>query len=314
VTRLAGDDRGRRRRLGRAAGGLLALVCLVGALFLWRPLTFIDARDRFFMWRHGIHAADLQAGGYRLHYLVAGEGRPLVLVHGLGGSSANWLRSIPDYARRGYRVYAPDLLGFGGSDAPDIDYAVSRQVAVLGRFLDGVRVRQADLAGISMGGWTSALFAIQHPDRVRRLVLLDSAGMTMRVDEARRIARSLMPETEGDLARMMAAITVRPAPIPGFVARDLLRRMREREWVVRRALDAMLTGREVLDGRLGTIRQPVLLVWGRDDLVTPLWIGEAMHREMRQSVLRILPGCGHVAAYACRNQVVPMVTEFLGGR
>lgn len=288
-----------------------AMAAVLAALFFWRPTLFFDAGDRLAMWRHGIRGGDLVAGGYRLHYLAAGEGRPLVLVHGLGGSSANWLETIPEYTRRGYRVFAPDLLGFGGSEAPDVDYAVSRQATILRQFLDGVGVRQADLVGISMGGWTSALLALESPERVRRLVLLDSAGMMMPEEVARRAAKSLVPETPEDLDRMMAAITVRPDPLPGFMARDLLRRMRKREWVVRRALDSMLTAADILDGKLAGVRAPVLIVWGREDAITPLSTGEAMHREIPQSVLRVLPGCGHIAAYACRDRVVPEVAAFL---
>lgn len=300
-----------RRRLWRVAGSFLALVLVLGALFAWRPTAFFDAGERVTMWRYGIQSRDVMLGRYRIHYLVAGQGRPLVLVHGLGGSSANWLNSIPDYTRRGYRVYAPDLLGHGASDAPDIDYAVPKQAVVLKQFLDTMQIGEADVAGISMGGWTSALLAAQNPGRVRHLVLLDSAGMRMPEDEARKAAASLMPHDPASLARMMAAITVNPPPIPGFIARDLLRRIREREWVVRRALDAMLTGADVLDGRLQAVKAPVLIVWGREDRLTPLWTGEAMHREMPQSVLRVLPGCGHVAAYACRDRVVPEVAAFL---
>lgn len=294
-----------------AAAAVVAAVLVLGMLFLWRPTAFFDIGDRLTMWRHDIRPGDVMVGPYKLHYLASGQGRPLVLVHGLGDSSASWLKSIPDYTRRGYRVYAPDLLGFGASDTPDIDYAVPRQASVLRQFMDAMGIRQADIIGISMGGWTSALLAEHSPERVRRLVLLDSAGMRMPEAEARRAAASLIPRTPGDLARMMAAVTVNPEPIPGFIARDLLRRMHEREWVVRRALDTMLTGADVLDGTLGAVKAPVLLVWGREDVLTPLWTGEAMHREMPQSELVVLPGCGHIAAYACRDRVVPEVAAFL---
>lgn len=299
------------RRLRRLVLAVLLLGLILAAAFYWRPLAFFDAGDRVRMWRHGIESQVVQAGQYRLHYLVAGEGRPLVLVHGLGGSSANWLKTIPEYTRRGYRVYAPDLLGFGASDTPDIDYAVSHQVPVLRQFLDAVGIRRAHLAGISMGGWTSALLALESPERVSRLVLLDSAGMAMPEEQARRAAAALLPGTPEELDRMMNAITVRPRPIPRFVARDLLRRLRQREWVVRRALASMLTGADLLDGRLARLRVPVLLVWGREDALTPLAVGEAMHRELPHSVLRVFPGCGHVAAYACRDQVIPAVAAFL---
>lgn len=298
----------------RTLGAVVVLALVLAAAFFWRPTLFFHARDRLSMWRHGIAAEDVRLGPYRIHYLVAGSGRPLVLVHGLGGSSAEWLATIPEYTRRGFRVYAPDLLGHGGSDTPDVDYSISRQVTVLRQFLDALGIRRPDVVGISMGGWTSVKLAAEDPERLRHLVLLDSAGMTMPVDEARGIAATLVPRTPEQLQQLMDQLTVNPPRLPGFIARDLLRLVSQRQWVVRRALASMLTGADVMDGRLQAVRVPVLLVWGRKDAITPLRTGEAMHRELPRSVLRVLDGCGHVAAYACRAEVTPIVAEFLETR
>ena len=74
--------------------------------------------------------------------------------------------------------------------------------------------------------------------------------------------------------------------------------------MIERTAANMITGREVLDGKLASVTMPVLLVWGKQDVVTPPLIAEAMHREMPQSVLVVLDGCGHVAPVECYKRVL----------
>jgi pimeloyl-ACP methyl ester carboxylesterase len=93
--------------------------------------------------------------------------------------------------------------------------------------------------------------------------------------------------------------------------RDFLRRLREEDWVIQRTVANMITGREFLDGKLGNVTMPVLIVWGKQDVLTPTSIAEAMHREMPQSVLVLLDGCGHIAPIECHNRVLKEMQRFL---
>jgi pimeloyl-ACP methyl ester carboxylesterase len=102
-----------------------------------------------------------------------------------------------------------------------------------------------------------------------------------------------------------------PKPIPGFIARDVLRVSHENAWVVRRALDAMLIGRETTDTLLPQLKMPVLLEWGGADRIAPVSEGEAMHRLVKQSELDVAPGCGHLAPGECAGTMGPEVVGFL---
>ncbi len=257
--------------------------------------------------RMGVTNQQVTLGKYKVHYLVAGEGKPLVLVHGLGGRSEDWLALIPELKHNGYKIYAPDLLGFGQTDKPDVDYSIALQSDLVRQFLDSQSLARPDVAGWSMGGWVSLKLAADHPDRVHRLILLDSAGTKFDAVHA----GALRPKTEPELAHMMEILTPHPKPIPGFYARYVLHMLAEQDWVVERALRSMEQGSDLMDGKMATVKSPVLLVWGKQDVLTPPAIGEQMQREMPQSLLYVVDGCGHLAPIECSNRVTRSMVAFL---
>jgi pimeloyl-ACP methyl ester carboxylesterase len=162
---------------------LLLLVVLSGAaVFYEQPLWIADQILRFRLWEHGVKSHYAEVGGYRIHYLEAlprggGAGTPLLLIHGLGARAEDWGPLIPGLAAAGFHVYAPDLLGYGRSPRPDVDYSIGLQENLVVQFLQTMHVPRADVGGWSMGGWVAARLALDHPDLIHRLVLYDSAGI-----------------------------------------------------------------------------------------------------------------------------------------
>lgn len=124
----------------------------------------------------------VEVDGVRVRYLVAGEGPPVVLLHGGGVDSAelSWRETVPALAEK-YTVYAPDWPGYGGSEYPDAPPATEWYAGVLDGFLDRLGLDAATLVGISMGGGTALSLALDRPERVSRLVLVDSLGLGGRV-------------------------------------------------------------------------------------------------------------------------------------
>ena len=285
---------------------LLALVVLVGCV-VWRPATAQTTIATAALRLCGIESRYVQLGPYRIHYFAGGAGEPLVLVHGLGGGALDFTLIMPALAKQ-HRVYALDLLGYGASDRPNVDYSITLETNILRQFLDSQSLTRVNLAGWSMGGWIALNLAAQAPERVDRIVLLDSAGMkfTPTFD-----LRLFSPHTMADIQELEKLLTPHPGRIPAFVLRDLLRQLRAEDWVIERTVASMITGRELMDGKLATVTMPVLMVWGKQDVVTPLSIGEAMHRQMPQSVLAVLDGCGHVAPIECHDRVLTEMQRFL---
>ncbi|HYG82768.1 MAG TPA: alpha/beta fold hydrolase, partial [Pyrinomonadaceae bacterium] len=113
--------------------------------------------------------------GAKIHYVEAGQGPVVVLLHGLGGNTTNWAFNIPVLARK-YRVVVPDQIGFGKSDKPLINYRINTYVDFLDAFLKELKIERASLVGNSMGGWVAAAYTLAHPERVERIVLADAAG------------------------------------------------------------------------------------------------------------------------------------------
>lgn len=114
--------------------------------------------------------------GYRMRYLVAGAGEPVLLLHGLADSSDTWRSILPGLARR-YRVFAPDLLGCGASEKPRIDYSLWALATYTRHFLDAVGIERADIVGHSLGAGLALHLFFQYPERVKRLALLAAGGM-----------------------------------------------------------------------------------------------------------------------------------------
>jgi len=255
----------------------------------------------------GIESRYVQLGPYRIHYFAGGTGEPLVLVHGLASRGLDFAPLMPALARH-HRVFALDLLGYGASDRPNVDYSVTLETTILRQFLDSKGLTRVNLAGWSMGGWIALDFAVQAPERVNRLVLLDSAGLKFVPGFD---VRLFSPHTLAEIQELEKLLTPHPWHLPTFMMQDFLRQLRAQDWVVERTVNSMLTGRELLDGKLASVTMPVLIVWGKQDAVTPLSLGEAMHREMPQSVLAILDGCGHVAPVECHDRVLAEMQPFL---
>lgn len=284
-----------------------ALVILLIALFLWRPASAIGAIGTLALRFKGIESRYVQLGAYRIHYFAGGSGEPLVLVHGLGGRALDFAFLMPALAKN-HRVFALDLLGYGDSDRPDVDYSVTLETGILRQFLDSQRLTRFDLAGWSMGGWISLNFAVQSPERVRRLVLLDSAGMKFTPSFDLGL---LSPHTMADMQALEKIMTPHPGRVPAFILRDFLRQLRAHGWVVQRTVANMATGRELMDGKLGSVTMPVLIVWGKQDTLTPLSVAYEMHREMPQSALAVLDDCGHIAPVECHDRVLQEMQRFL---
>ncbi|MGD0348278.1 MAG: alpha/beta fold hydrolase [Terracidiphilus sp.] len=294
----------------RTLWSLFALALLAAAGFFLRPVSYLNAWTYLHEDLSGIESRSVEVAGHRVHYLAEGpaNGPVVVLVHGLGANAEYWRNLAPYLAQSGFRVYIPDLIGYGRSDRPaDFSYSVRDEAAVVVGFMDALDLRQVELGGWSMGGWIAVLVAAQHPERVSRLMLFDAAGLDVppTFDTA-----LFTPSTVAQLDELKALLSPHPQPIPVYIARDILRNLRRNGWVVQRALATMLTAQDVIDNALPQLKMPVLLVWGSLDRITPLDRGETMHRLIPQSQLDVFPGCGHMAPIECSAAVGPKVVAF----
>lgn len=312
-------ERGTRHRKRRAIlwslfGVLVLLVALLFVAFV-RPLTVLVYAVQARLLLAGIHSeyTEIPYAGerVRVHYYAGGEGSPVVLVHGLGGRAEDWASLMPRIKRAHYRVYALDLPGYGRSEWPrGAHYSIAEQTAGVEAFLDNRHLSQVDLGGWSMGGWIAMRVALDQPRRIRRLMIFDSAGTRFDVGFDTTLFE---PDTPAKLAALDNLLMAGPAPhVPGFIQKDVFRYVKRHGWVVRRNMDSLLTGADLLDPlSLARLKMPMLIVWGKEDHLIPVSVGQQIHRDVPQSELEIFDGCGHLAAGQCANVVGPVVDGFL---
>jgi pimeloyl-ACP methyl ester carboxylesterase len=299
-------------RLGKKLLWCIGLLLVVAGIGFWRrPVSFYNESMYMRDCLSGVQNREISVGGHRLHYEVEGpaDGRVVVLVHGLGGRAEDWRDLAPYIARAGFRVYLPDLIGYGRSEKPaDFSYSVHDEANVVVGFLDALGLKQVDLGGWSMGGAIAQHVAADHAERVRRLMLFDSAGLFVL---PKWDIKLFTPDSAGQLDQLDDLLMPHPPKIPGFVARDILRVSDHRAWIIHRALATMLTGQDATDKLLPQLKMPVLILWGGEDKITPVELGAMMHRQLPQSEFDVIPGCGHLAPGQCAKEMAPKVVEFV---
>jgi pimeloyl-ACP methyl ester carboxylesterase len=289
----------------------VVVFALAAGIGFWlRPVSCFNGM----MYAHerlsGVESREVTVSGFRMHYNAQGptDGPVVVLVHGLGSRGDDWRELAPYLGKAGFRVYMPDLPGYGRSDKPaDFSYSVHDEAQVVVGFMDALGLKQVDLGGWSMGGGIAQHVAAEHPERVRRLMLFDAAG----IPEMPKWDLGLFtPDSPAQLDQLDALLMPVKPNVPRFIARDIVRISKQNAWVIHRAIESMMTGQDATDKLLPGLKMPVLLVWGGEDRITPLSQGETMHRLVPQSQLDVIPGCGHLAPRQCAGQIAPYVLAF----
>jgi pimeloyl-ACP methyl ester carboxylesterase len=285
---------------------LIALgLLLVGVTTLYwaRPRLLFDAVKNLLRRRAALSRRTVCVGDIEWPYLDGGKAtaEPVVLVHGFGGDKDNWTLYAP-YLTPHYRVICPDLPGFGESDrSVDRDYCVEAQARRLCEFLDALGVERCHLAGNSMGGFIALRFALDFPGRLASLTLLDNAGVaganTSELQRAiERRENPLELKTMADVERLLAFVYRKPPFMPRQFKRVLLDDALANERVLEKVFWTLasegIVG--VLNARLGEVRVPALIVWGRHDQLIDVSVVDELRRGITDSVAVIFEHVGHV--------------------
>ena len=266
--------------------------------------------------------------GYRRAYRRCGSGPALLLLHGIGDSSASWIPLLRPLAER-YTVIAPDLLGHGESAKPRADYSVAAYANGMRDLLDVLGIDQATVVGHSLGGGVAAQLAYQHPTRVARLALVASGGVAREVNPFLRFASTPAADV------LLPLLRLPPARLAAMAGIEVLRRSgtdlgRDAD-ELGRVLDALpdvaargafsRTLRSVVDWRGQVVTMldrsylteamPVLLVWGEHDAVIPVAHGHLAHAAMPGSELVVFGEAGHFPHHQDPDRFVELLDGFV---
>jgi pimeloyl-ACP methyl ester carboxylesterase len=256
--------------------------------------------------------------GHSVRYLDYGrpnEGaKDLVLLHGIGASSERWLRVAPTLSKY-FRVLVPDILGFGYSDKPTVEYTMDFFQDFLSGFFSGLKLSRPSIVASSFGGHIAAEYAIRNGRGLDKLVLVSSAGI-MRTSTPvldGYIMAALYPTYENALNafRMMAHD---PAAVTEETVADFVNRMRLPN--SKYAFMSTLLGIKyapALRGRLSGIVAPTLVMWGDNDKMIPIQYAKEF-REIPGSELVVIKDCGHTPYVEKPLTFNRMVLKFLAGK
>lgn len=262
----------------------------------------------------------VRAAGIGTNYHDIGTGSPLLLIHGSGpgvSAWANWRLVMPALAERA-RVIAPDMAGFGYSERPlDYTYSMENWVSQAIGLLDALGIERTDLVGNSFGGALALALTIRHPERVRRLVLMGSVGVSFKITEGLEAVWGYSPSVENmrrvmdyfawdrslvndELAQLRYEASTRPGVQESFAAMFPAPRQR---WV-----EAMASP----ESDLRAIAHETLIVHGRDDQVIPLETSLRLHGLIPNSQLHVYGRCGHWTQIEHASRFTRLVSDFLG--
>ncbi len=261
------------------------------------------------------------AKGIKTHYLEAGKGHPVVLIHGSGPgvtSYANWRLVLPALAEN-FRVLAPDMIGFGFSERPaNIQYGVQTWADQVVGLMDTLELPTAHMVGNSFGGAIALRIAAQHPDRVGKLVLMGSMGVSFPITEGLERVWGYEPSFENmrkvldvfaysrdlvndELAEVRYRGSIQPGFQESFAAMFPAPRQR---WV-----EAMCTPED----EIRRLPHRTLIVHGREDQVIPVQTSLRLMELIDNADLSVFSHCGHWSMIERTEDFNRNVSEFFSG-
>jgi pimeloyl-ACP methyl ester carboxylesterase len=264
-------------------------------------------------------AKDAMVFGYRIHYLEAGSGDPVILLHGTGGEGARWMPTIKGLASN-FRIIALDQIGFGQSDKPLTTYHSGVFAGFLAGFMKAIGVPRATIVGQSMGAAVALHLAVHHPELVERLVLVDGGNYRSASDPPppppnwhdRQIANAGTLEESREYLKKLyydhSFVT------DELVEHNLILRLRSAY-----TIESMQTANArglgaVTEEEVRAITAPTLLVWGMNDPLSPVANADKLNAALRKSRKVLIDKAGHYPFLEHADKFNQIVLEFFKSR
>ncbi|SDJ02095.1 alpha/beta fold hydrolase [Paenibacillus naphthalenovorans] len=248
------------------------------------------------------------------YYLEAGQGEPLILLHGVGFWTGGdyWLPNMAELSQY-FHVYAPDFVGWGKGDRLQVEYSFSYLADFVREFQDALGISSAHVVGHSMGGWVASILGYESPDRVRTLTLISAGGISKRTlssmtsfkppvydDILKHVSETSCGETTkiAETAKRWYERTLLPGALEAY--QKILNHMNE---PTHRA-------RYNLQRRLPYIKSPALIIWGSEDKINDISMGELMHSLIPHSEMAVV-SCGHYGPSEKPREINALIIQFI---
>jgi len=292
--------------------------------FPWLVAGLQEQPARLTPFRQALHQEgvlrDLHVDGRRYCVAELGKGPPIVLLHGLGGSLYDW-RHLLRPLGVDHRVVAMDLLGAGESEIPEKeDFSIAAQARRLKGLLDALGLPRATLVGNSYGGGIALRFAQDWPERVEKLVLINSVCYADTIPTYVGLAKAPCAECVAEVLPLgkMTRWVLRGSyrTVEKLSDEELDTYVRElqapgrRSAVIRTVRDVVPPDTTEFEARLKSIRVPSLLIWGSADQTVPVRLGRRLVKDLPDATLVELDA-GHVPNQECPDEVLRRIRGFL---
>jgi len=268
----------------------------------------------------------IDAGAVTTRYWEQGDGGSAVIfLHGFGLSAEIWMHNVNAVAQR-HHAYVPDLVGFGKSDKPDVAYSIPYMARFVDDFMRATGIKKANLVGLSLGGGIALRFAMDYPEKVANLILVDSAGFGNEVIFGLRLLSLpiigevlTVPSRAGTYFFFRDAVYDRRLLTHEFI--DIYYRLhslpgtRKARLRILRAIVNIHGGRERIFTPtltdLHRIRHRTMVIWGKQDRVLPLTHAYVAKEHIADSRLHLFDRCGHMPNFEHPEEFNRVVLEFL---
>jgi 2-hydroxy-6-oxonona-2,4-dienedioate hydrolase len=251
--------------------------------------------------------------GSRIRYLKAGSGKKnLILVHGLGASAERWEFVIPSFGKD-FTVYVPDLIGFGLSDKPNVDYTTDLFANFVSSFLKELGITKTTVIGSSLGGQIAIEYASQNQDNVEKLILVSPAGAMKQSTPAldAYIMAALYPDhdTARNAFSMMTGNNkdISQTTVDGFVQRMM---MPNAKYAFMSTILGLKNAPEI-STKLEVLEIPTLVIWGELDPVIPIKYAEYFVQKIRDCRFYQMENCGHTPYVEDPREFVKIALDFV---
>lgn len=251
--------------------------------------------------------------GHKIRYLEEGKsGKTILLIHGLGGSAERWLKVIPALSPK-YRVIAPDMIGFGYSDKPSLDYTMEFFGKFLSAFIDTLDLKTVILVGTSLGGQIAAECTNTNRS-IEKLVLVAPSGAMKRSTAAvdAYMMAALYPNYAS--ARTAFEMMSNSGTVDEFTVSEFVKRMSIPNAKLAFISSVLGIKNSKIDESLQNIMVPTLLIWGKEDRVIPIEYAKQFVSSIRDCKFLELEDCGHLPHVEKPDIFSESILEFLDSR
>ncbi len=242
-----------------------------------------------------------------IRYLERGRGEAIVLLHGLFGSPDNWTPILEDLSNE-FRLLAPQLpLDRQPNRQPHAFQSIHQLTDYIKDFFESVGIERATIGGNSLGGQVAIDFCLKHPERVERLIITGSAGLF-----ERSLSGGSIPKVTREFIREKACeIFYDPRHVTEELIEEVLEMLMDRAYVRFLIRVAKATRDYNVKSELGKIKIPTLIIWGRDDKITPPVVAEEFKEHLEHAQLVFLDRCGHSPPIEQPAAFARIVRDFL---